>query len=39
VSEIECRQDFGSGGGMLIVDVVDAGGQTRHLSWARARIR
>jgi len=32
VSESNADQDFGSGGGMLIVDVVDAGGQTRHLS-------
>src|SRR5882724_947191 len=32
VSESNADQDFGSGGGMLIVDVVDAGGHTRHLS-------
>jgi len=32
VSESNADQDFGSGGGILIVDVVDAGGQTRHLS-------
>ena len=32
VSESNADQDFGSGGGILIVDVTDSGGQTRHLS-------
>ena len=32
VSESNADQDFGSGGGILIVDVMDSGGQTRHLS-------
>src|SRR5256885_3511891 len=32
VAESNADQDFGSGGGILLVDVVDGGGVTRHLS-------
>jgi immunoglobulin I-set domain protein len=32
VAESNADQDFGSGGGILLVDVVDSGGTTRHLS-------
>jgi Immunoglobulin I-set domain len=32
VAESNADQDFGSGGGIVLVDVTDAGGQTRHLS-------
>ncbi len=32
VSESNADQDFGSGGGIVLMDVQDAGGNTRHLS-------
>jgi hypothetical protein len=32
VAESNADQDFGSGGGMVLVDVKDSGGTTRHLS-------
>src|SRR5436853_2647588 len=32
VAESNADQDFGSGGGILLVDVTDSGGKTRHLS-------
>ena len=32
VSESNADQDFGSGGGIVLVDVKDSGGNTRHLS-------
>jgi hypothetical protein len=32
VAESNADQDFGSGGGIVLVDVTDSGGQTRHLS-------
>jgi hypothetical protein len=32
VAESNADQDFGSGGGILLVDVTDSGGTTRHLS-------
>jgi hypothetical protein len=32
VAESNADQDFGSGGGIVLVDVVDGGGTTRHLS-------
>ena len=32
VSESDADQDFGSGGGIVLMDVQDAGGSTRHLS-------
>jgi hypothetical protein len=32
VAESNADEDFGSGGGILLVDVTDSGGKTRHLS-------